>query len=341
MLAYMAVIRKRGNAWQAIIRKKGYPQKSKSFRTKKMAEDWARTTEDKMVVGEYIDTTSARISVSDLLDRYELEITPRKKSAQKEKSRIRILKAQLGDYYLSNLQSKHIVEYVDKRLETVKSDTVRRELSTLANAIHIGNVLWKYHIRTNPVTEAKELLSSTWTLEEGEERNRRLTENEEEQLLKAAEKQGSNIENIIKIAIRTAMRRGEIARICAAHINKDKHTLYIPDVKSVRKKRSRTIPLPDDIYNLLIRLSDNTEIGHDQPLFGIHPDTITHRFAKVASLAELKNVRFHDLRHEATSRLFEMGWSIEEVRLVTGHADLKSLMRYTHLQPDRLVSKFQ
>jgi site-specific recombinase XerD len=53
---------------------------------------------------------------------------------------------------------------------------------------------------------------------------------------------------------------------------------------------------------------------------------------------KIKNLHFHDLRHEATSRLFEAGFSIEQVALVTGHKDWKMLRRYTHLRPEHLHS---
>ena len=55
--------------------------------------------------------------------------------------------------------------------------------------------------------------------------------------------------------------------------------------------------------------------------------------------AVIENLRFHDLRHEATTRLFEKGLNIMEVASITGHKDLRMLRRYTHLKAEDLARK--
>ena len=77
---------------------------------------------------------------------------------------------------------------------------------------------------------------------------------------------------------------------------------------------------------------------------GLHPFPVTSNAFRLAwdrlrSRAGLNDLRFHDLRHEAISRFFEMGLSIPEVALISGHKDVKMLFRYTHLKVDNLVSK--
>ena len=54
---------------------------------------------------------------------------------------------------------------------------------------------------------------------------------------------------------------------------------------------------------------------------------------------EISDLRFHDLRHEATTRLFEKGLNVMEVAAITGHKDLRMLQRYTHLKPETIASK--
>lgn len=336
----MATIRRHGNNWQAIIRKTGFKPKRKTFRTQKMAQDWARKTEDLMAQGHYIDRQVTKMSVPELLDRYLTDITPRKKSAKKEASRIRILREYFEHIHLANLKPDAIVEYVDHRLQTVKADTVRKEMSTLSHAIETGMALWGVHMIENPVKAAKRILSATRTLDQGLARDRRVTLEEEKQLLAEAENYGGNLASIIRLAIRTAMRRQEISRLCYNHVNEKLGTLYIPDTKSSRNIKSRTIPLPADILSMLKALAKSQD-DKTKPLFGLSPDSITQAFTRVTRRVGIEGLRFHDLRHEATSRLFESGWSIEEVRLVTGHSDLTSLLRYTHLRPENLVHKFQ
>ena len=59
-----------------------------------------------------------------------------------------------------------------------------------------------------------------------------------------------------------------------------------------------------------------------------------------AQLTNIKGLRFHDLRHEAVSRFFEMGLSVPEVALISGHKDVRQLFRYTHLKPESLIAKY-
>jgi integrase len=77
----------------------------------------------------------------------------------------------------------------------------------------------------------------------------------------------------------------------------------------------------------------------DETPFNLKPEEITQQFRRVCQSAGIKNFRFHDLRHEATSRLFEKGLSIVEVSAITGHRTLEMLNRYTHLKPEMLAQK--
>ncbi len=74
-------------------------------------------------------------------------------------------------------------------------------------------------------------------------------------------------------------------------------------------------------------------------VFGIRADSITQAFNRAAKRSNLAALRFHDLRHEATSKLFEKNLSVMEVSSITGHKTLEMLKRYTHLRPENLVHK--
>lgn len=73
----------------------------------------------------------------------------------------------------------------------------------------------------------------------------------------------------------------------------------------------------------------------------IKPDSITQAFKRVCNNAGITGLRFHDIRHEATSRFFEKDLNIMEVSSITGHKDLRMLKRYTHLKAENLVDKLQ
>lgn len=327
----MATIRKTPSGrWQAIVRKKGYKPLSETFRTKAMAEDWSRTKEDEMARRAYVDhTVSKNTTVEGLLKKYSDEITPRKKSAVKEMSRIKILTVHLGRLSVAGTTATDVIDYVDERLEDVSSDTVRKELSTLHHAFTAGMALWGMSLPANPVTTAKEILSVTKTLAPGNKRDRRVAEWEAEKIIAFSESEG--LRAVVWFAIETGMRRGEIAAAKAEHFSKADKTLTIPETKT---DRPRTIPLTSRALAIIEAMKKETG-----PLFEMQPDSISRAFNRAKERAEVPNIRFHDLRHEATSRFFEMGLTIEEVALITGHTNWSTLKRYTHIKPKTVGKK--
>jgi len=77
----------------------------------------------------------------------------------------------------------------------------------------------------------------------------------------------------------------------------------------------------------------------EEPIFQITGSRLFKDFQKLREEIGMIDFRWHDLRHEATSRLFEKGLNIMEVASITGHQDLKMLKRYTHLRAEDLVAR--
>lgn len=298
--------------WNVQVRRRGHPGFSKTFRTKAAAERWATETENQMERGTFRDLTSAQeTTVEDLLDRYEREVTPRKRTQDKERSRLSILVQALGRYTLANLTAEAVIAWADGRLEHVSSDTVRKELNLLAHAIDTGVTVWRIHLHENPATTARKALTGTRTLKAGISRDRRLQPGEFRRLLKAS--QASHRALWIWF-IESAMRRGEVAGMKREHRHGE--YLRIPHTKT---GRPRTIPMSRHMVR----------VWRELPL-GLRPDSISQAFDRDCARAGIEGLRLHDLRHEATSRLFEKGLEIQEVAAITGHTDWKSLKRYTH-----------
>ena len=164
-------------------------------------------------------------------------------------------------------------------------------------------------------------------------RDRRLEGNEEELLLIAAEEYGGEISAIIQLAIETAMRRGEICELRWENINKIKKTAKLMDTKN---GDNRNIPLSPKALKLLSQQPQQPK-GR---VFSMRADSVTQAFERCCKKAEVVGLRLHDLRHEATSRFFEMGFNIMEVSSITGYKDLSMLKRYTHLRAEDLAVRF-
>jgi len=326
----MATIEKRGDAqWRAKVRKKGFPTLTKTFAKKAIAERWARDVESSMDKGITIDHREAdQTTLTDLLDRYEREVLPTKKSQTSVKFQIKIIKKMIGNHSLSRLNSSIIAKFRDDRSKDVTGETTRKDLLLIRRVIHAAIVDWGIQLPNgNPVISIRLPRPS-------KARDRRLETGEEKKLLKAAKEYGGNIYNVIVFAIETAMRRGEIMNMKWCDINFDKNTLYIDETKT---DSPRTIPLSKVAMEVLRKEVRNI----DGFIWNIQPDSITKAFKLICNKVEIENLRFHDLRHEATSRFFEKGFNIMEVSSITGHKDLKMLKRYTHLKAEDLVHRLQ
>ena len=324
----MASIQRHGKSgWQARVRKKGVPPQVKTFRTKAAAERWARQIETEIDNGVFISTHEAeRTTLAELVDRYIKEVLPAKKSQRQVISQSKIIKDKIGNISLTALTSIVLAQFRDERLENVSGHTVRKDILLIRRILSHAIKEWGIHLpRGNPVDSIK-----IPTQPKG--RDRRLIDDEENLLLQAARFYGGEIQDIITLAIETGMRRGEIAKLQWQHINLKKRTATLYDTKNTE---DRTIPLSTRALNLLNGLPRNLS----GKVFIMMPDSITRAFVRLCKMAEIEDLRFHDLRHEATSRFFEKGLSIMEVSSITGHKDLTMLRNYTHLRAEDLANK--
>ena len=110
--------------------------------------------------------------------------------------------------------------------------------------------------------------------------------------------------------------------------------MHLPDTKN---GDSRDVPLSPQALELLKDLPRN--IRGDQVVFPLHFEALKSSWRRACCSAGIIDLRFHDLRHEATSRFFEKGLNVMEVAAITGHKDLRMLQRYTHLRAEDLALK--
>ena len=329
----MASVTQHGKAWRAKIRRKGYPHKSKTFRTKKQAEDWARKVEDEMVRGIYIDTDRQNEhTFAAACDYYNEHITPKLKRKSK-RGQVNQLKRKLGHYTIKTLLPDYIFDYAVERLDAVSGETVRQDLSTIAMIYDSYCTLKRIPFVANPARVAKDMLKIKKVKLTSEQRDRRPTTEELEKLYGYKHKKHTLINLIVEFAVETAMRRGEIAKMKREH-RIEPGLLSIPETKT---DKPRTIPLSDRAKEILSSLP----VRLDGFVWGVKPDSITQAFERMAKELKINDLVFHDLRHEGTSRFFEMGLTIPEVAEITGHSDWKSLKRYTKLSPHNIGKKMR
>jgi len=326
----MATIRKRQGRYQAQIRRKGQPLVTRTFTSRGSAKKWIKAVETDMERGEFKPRVD--MTVGELITRFENQVVPTHKDKQSAVSRCKRLRRELGTIPLSDLSPAHLASYRDERLKTIKPSTVKRELSILSSAINIAIIDWGIPIPSNAV-------SMTRLPQFDDSRDRRLKRGEEEKLLTIAK---PIYRRAITIAIETAMRQGEIRNIRKSNINLEDQTLHIPETKT---DKPRTIPLSTRAFTALKEqiksLSESSVVAleRDPKLFTMSAPMFRHEILKYRIKLDMEDWRFHDLRHEATSRLFEKGLNTMEVASITGHEDLRMLKRYTHIKPESLVAR--
>jgi len=318
----MATIRKLRSKWQAQVRIKGQKSQAKSFTLKSDAAAWARMLEAEIQKGVFVDTSEAeRMTVSAAIERYLLSISDERKQLI-ERSTARPVLAALGTVSLFNLSNQHLAEFRDEQLKSVGPTTVIHRLSLLNKVLKIASQEWNVPFPKGIPSVRKPKRPAG--------RDRRLL-SDEFGLLQDALIDTPVVQNIVTFAVETAMRRGEIVKVRWEHVDWKNRTLHIPETKT---GVPRDVPLSASAVEVLMSISRIGDL-----VFNIRPDSVSQAFERACKRAGIEGLRFHDLRHEATSRFFEKGLNTMEVATITGHKTLEMLNRYTHLRATDLVSR--
>ena len=317
--------------WEAVVRRKGYRPQSKVFATHSDAKRWANQIESEIDRSVFLDRApSERVTIQELADRYIRDVLPTKKSALPLSRCLRGVCKHFGRYTLATLQPKDIAAYRDSRITSgTAGATVVKEFNTLSRMIDVAIMEWGYYLPANPFK-----LVAHPNVARG--RERRLTGEEERKLLEACNRSGSPmLTGIVQLAVETAMRLGELLSLTWANIDLGKRVARLQDTKN---GESRTVPLSTAAVKAISALP-----RHISSPFVFwcwtRSDSFENTWRRAVGKARISDLRFHDLRHEAVSRLFERDLNVMEVAAISGHRTLQMLKRYTHLKAEDLAQK--
>jgi integrase len=324
----MASITKRGPyQFQAQIRRKGYPTQQRTFETKREAEAWATTIESEMHRGIFVDRSEAeRTTFGEALARYAREVTPDKRGWETELCRIKALqKHPLAARPLASLRSLDFANYRDERLKTCSPSTVKRELVVISHVFNTARKDWSMPIE-NPVTSIRKPQSAR-------HRERRLNGDEEMRLLKATDKSKAKVLSLcVALALETGMRAGEIVGLEWEQIDLAAGVIRLDMTKNGDR---RVVPLSE--------AAEREIRAHPRPIHGgrltqFHDSRgLSVAFRRACVRADISGLRFHDLRHEAASRLAPH-MSVATLAKVLGWKTIQMAMRYYNPTAAELVA---
>lgn len=254
------------------------------------------------------------IKFKEFADMYLENSKPNKKSWSEDRYRIEAhLKPFFGKLELKNISSLLIVRYRIKRLRTgVKKSTTNRELALL-KVIFSRAIDWGFAVE-NPVRKVK------FFSEKDNQKERVLTLEEEKGLLELS---AEHLKPILMVALNTGMRRGEILSLKWDQVNLSKRFLQVENTKS---GNNRVIPINDVLMEELLRLKKLNE----KSMFVFPNKSVRTAFENACRRADIKELRFHDLRHTFATRLVEQGIDLITIKELLGHHSVKVTERYTH-----------
>jgi len=327
----MASIYKYRDKWRAQILIDG-KRYSKLFDTKREAEKWVGSAENAIELDKRPGST---YKVKDLFDRYMEEITVAKASKKHETLRINKFLETFPNVKLNDITKEHVNNWIIKREKQVSPGTVIRELNTIKNAFRIANERWDW-MSHNPFKGSKKIAVPP-------SRDRILTWSEIRTLLKQFHYPPKSFEEmskteetgvIVMIALRTALRQGEILQLGKDNVDLRKCVITIAQHKTIHKTgKPRVVPISLKTVKLLSKLPKR------ERYFSVGSRSIDVLFRKKRDKAGLKDLHFHDTRATALTMLSQYLDAMDLAK-VSGHRDLNILLNtYYREKPEDIAVK--
>ena len=337
----------KSGSWRVQVRRKG-KYVNETFLRRKDAELWALEVERRIDRGEPAMAQRSRDAktIGDLikLHREDLQEVGIRIGRSKSAS-LTLLEHRLGRFRISELDRERLIQFGKARAhEGAGPVTLGIDLGYIKTILSHAAAVHGVVLSTEPIALARIALTRLGLVGKGNERDRRPTQDELNRLVAAFyanRAQQIPVGRIIRFAVATAMRQDEICRIEWPDFYPVERMLLIKDRKDPRRKNgnNQRIPLLDVTGYDACAIIEEQRFGADNQTGRIFPyngRSIGTAFRRQCRKLKIEDLHFHDLRHEGASRLFEAGYSIEQVSLVTGHKDWKMLRRHTHLKPESL-----
>lgn len=325
----MGTIITRGDSYRAVVRLKGHQTQTKTFDKKAHAKTWISETENALRKKEI---ASRGVSVGSLFTRYLEEVAPLKKIAEDTKKAFRHIEKTTGDLYLVDLNHESIVAWKNKHHPKASGVSMTRYLTRIGTVLATAEALWDVTVPWKEWRKLKFNLKNFGVTTRGKSRMRRLQPGELE-AIKSKVSSALPVSDMIDLALDTCLRSGEMTRLRWSDIDREKRTILVRERKhpTMKQTNDQVIPLLGDSLAIIDRQPNVGDL-----IFPYDSDSVEAAWRRARNKSGVEDLTFHDLRHEGISRLFEKGYQIQEVAIVSGHMSWNSLKIYTNLKPESL-----
>lgn len=314
-------------------------RESKSFSRESLAKTWAKRRESEIEqniaeVGQVVK----RAKFSEVARAYLAYLESQDALKRTKRSTIEFLIRQpIADLDISKITSADIIPYLRRRLieDGAKPQTVNNDLAYIGSVMRYAETMLDIPVNLIELNRAQEKARGSKLVARPERRERRPSKSELAALVDFFENSGVKawMVDVILFAVHSARRQAEITRIRWDDLDEANSTIRVRDLKHpTLRGYTKTAKLTDAALDIIKRQPKKSEF-----IFPRQHKTISSNFTRACHMLEIEGLRFHDLRHEATSRLFEAGYSIIEVQHFTLHESWTTLKRYTHLKPEDVV----
>lgn len=241
----------------------------------------------------------------------------------------------IGSKLCGAITSADIVSYAKELNDSRDPSTVGNYLSHLSSVFTVAKPAWEYPLDRTAMDDALVVSRKLGLVARSKQRERRPTLDELDKLLtyfadrKRRVPQSMPMHVVIMFAIFSTRRLEEITRICRDDYEPDNGRILVRDMKHPGEKIGNDVwcDVPPAAMTVI-----NCMTSKRPEIFPYNASTITTNFTRACKLLGIDDLHFHDLRHDGISRLFEMGATIPQAAVVSGHKSWQSLKRYAHIR---------
>jgi integrase len=320
-----------------MIVRRGGQTRCQTFATAKAATNWGRIIEREIDELKSVGFVQPKgVTFEDIADRYIRELYPIKPWGRSKAADLARLKKELGNTLVENLTHEKLMEtFMQMARGGAGGVTISARAGYLLLVLETAKDVWRLNVPVEAARSARSALVKIGLIRKGKHRDRRVTDAELERIAAHVERKATKIafRDILWFSVATSMRISETCRLQWDDLNTVDKTIRIRDRKHPSEKigNHQVVPLLENLAG-----HDAYALVQKQPkkgrrIFPSNSRTVGNYFSEAVEQLKIEDLHFHDIRHEAISRLFEAGFRIEQVSLISGHRDWSMLKRYTHI----------